>query len=51
MPPDVFLSYPRADGETLAANLRQRLAREAPDIVVKYDRLCLEGGADSDRKS
>src|SRR5579863_9391747 len=39
MPPEVFLSCARADGETLAADLRQRLAREAPDIVV------IEGGA------
>jgi hypothetical protein len=46
MPPEVFLSYARADGETLAADLRQRLAREAPDIVVKYDRLFLGGGRD-----
>jgi len=42
--PEVFLSYARADGERLAAELRQRLAKEAPDIVVKYDRLFLEGG-------
>jgi hypothetical protein len=42
----VFLSYARADGEPLAAKLRKRLAKEAPDIVVKYDRLFLEGGRD-----
>jgi hypothetical protein len=44
--PEVFLSYARADGELQAADLRQRLAQEAPDIVVKYDRLFLEGGRD-----
>jgi hypothetical protein len=40
----VFLSYARADGETRAAELRERLAREAPDIEIKQDRLFLEGG-------
>jgi hypothetical protein len=44
--PAVFLSYARADGELLAADLRQLLAKEAPDIIVKYDRLFLEGGRD-----
>jgi TIR domain len=42
--PGVFLSYARADGETRAAELRERLAREAPDIEIKQDRLFLEGG-------
>jgi hypothetical protein len=42
--PGVFLSYARADGETAAAMLRDRLAREAPDISIKQDRLVLEGG-------
>jgi len=42
--PGVFLSYARADGEQPAAKLRERLAREAPDIVIKQDRLFLEGG-------
>jgi hypothetical protein len=34
MPPKAFLSYARADGETLAADLRQFLTREAPDMLV-----------------
>src|SRR5437016_5596359 len=42
--PGVFLSYARADGETRAAELRERLAREAPDIEIKQDRQFLEGG-------
>ena len=42
--PEVFLSYARNDGETLAAHLRTRLAKT--DIQVKYDRLFLEGGRD-----
>jgi hypothetical protein len=42
--PGVFLSYARADGETPAAELRERLAREAPDVEIKQDRLFLEGG-------
>ena len=32
--PGVFLSYARADGEDRAAELRERLARQAPDIHV-----------------
>ena len=40
----VFLSYARTDGEAFAAILRERLRDEAPDIVVKQDRLLLEGG-------
>ena len=40
----VFLSYARKDGEEFAATLRERLRREAPDIVIKQDRLDLEGG-------
>jgi WD40 repeat protein len=42
--PGVFLSYARKDGETLAAGLRTRLTREAPDILIQQDRLSLEGG-------
>ena len=42
--PGVFLSYARADGEELAAQLRKRLGLEAPDIVIQQDRLLLEGG-------
>jgi len=42
--PRVFLSYARADGELPAADLRERLKREAPDIEIKQDRLFLEGG-------
>ncbi len=40
----VFLSYARADGEHSAEALRQRLNQQAPDIVIKQDRLLLEGG-------
>jgi hypothetical protein len=40
----VFLSYAREDGENLAQDLRTRLQREAPDIVIKQDRILLEGG-------
>jgi TIR domain len=40
----VFLSYARADGEAHAAQVRERLAREASDIMVQQDRLLLEGG-------
>ncbi len=42
--PGVFLSYARADGEACAAELRERLAREASDIEIKQDRIFLEGG-------
>ena len=42
--PEVFLSYARKDGETQAAGLRNRLKRNAPDIVIKQDRIFLEGG-------
>jgi WD40 repeat protein len=42
--PGVFVSYARADGEAQAAELRERLAREAPDIEIKQDRIFLEGG-------
>jgi hypothetical protein len=42
----VFLSHARADGETRAAKLRERLKRQARDIDIKYDRLFLEGGRD-----
>jgi WD40 repeat protein len=41
---ELFLSYARADGEGRAAELRERFAREAPDIKIKQDRLLLEGG-------
>jgi hypothetical protein len=40
----VFLSYARSDGEGRAAELRERLAREAPDIEIRQDRQLLEGG-------
>ncbi len=40
----VFLSYARKDGEDFAAALRERLRDKAPDIVIKQDRLVLEGG-------
>jgi WD40 repeat protein len=42
--PRVFLSYARADGELPAAQLCDRVAREASDIVIRQDRLFLEGG-------
>jgi len=40
----VFLSYARKDGEQFAANLRERLSEKTPDIVIKQDRILLEGG-------
>jgi WD40 repeat protein len=40
----VFLSYARTDGEDFARMLRDRLRDKAPDIVIKQDRLLLEGG-------
>ena len=40
----VFLSYARSDGEGFAKTLRERLSLQAPDIVIKQDRLLLEGG-------
>jgi hypothetical protein len=42
--PGVFLSYARADGEGRAFELRERLTRDANDIVIQQDRLFLEGG-------
>ena len=39
-----FISYARADGEQFAASLRERMAREAPDIRVWQDRSEIEGG-------
>jgi hypothetical protein len=41
---EIFLSYARQDGGTLASVLRPRLIDQAPDVGVKYDRLFLEGG-------
>jgi WD40 repeat protein len=40
----VFLSYARDDGENFTQELRTRLQGEAPDIVIKQDRILLEGG-------
>src|SRR5580765_6979496 len=40
----VFLSYARQDGENFAQELRTRLRSEASDIVIKQDRIFLEGG-------
>jgi WD40 repeat protein len=40
----VFLSYARKDGEGFAEKLRARLGREASDVVIKQDRILLEGG-------
>lgn len=39
----VFLSYARHDGEARAAEIREQLTREAPNIVIRQDRLFLEG--------
>ena len=39
-----FISYARADGEPFAALLRERIAKEAPDIRVWQDRPEIEGG-------
>jgi WD40 repeat protein len=40
----VFLSYARKDGESCATNVRERLRKEAADILLKQDREVLEGG-------
>ena len=40
----VFLSYARKDGQDFATRLRERLQREASDILIKQDRIFLEGG-------
>lgn len=42
--PRVFISYARQDGEQVAAALRTRLEREAPEIALWQDRARLEGG-------
>lgn len=39
-----FISYARADGERFAASLRERMAREVPDVRVWQDRPEIEGG-------
>lgn len=39
-----FVSYARADGETLARELMVRLSTDAPEIPIWMDRLELEGG-------
>jgi hypothetical protein len=44
VPPRVFISYARADGEDSARLLRQRLATEQPEIGVWHDRARLEAG-------
>ena len=38
------MSYARKDGEDFAEKLRARIGREASDIVIKQDRIFLEGG-------
>src|SRR5262245_33559825 len=40
----VFISYARKDGEAFAVALRERLAKEAPDLLVWQDRPEIEGG-------
>jgi TIR domain/NB-ARC domain len=40
----VFLSYAREDGEAFKDHLRNLLAAEAPEIVIKHDRDLLDGG-------
>lgn len=40
----VFISYARADGETLARALQERLNAAAPELPTWLDRLELEGG-------
>ena len=42
----VFLSYARHDGEARAAEIREQLTRETLNIVIRQDRLFLEGGTD-----
>ena len=41
--PEVFISYPRQDGEALARTIRERLGREHPDIRLWQDRAEMEG--------
>src|SRR5262245_51008559 len=43
-PPRAFISYARADGETVAASLRRRLQTELPELTLWHDRSNLEGG-------
>jgi len=43
----VFLSYARKDGEDFAATLRERLRTQAPDIVIKQDRISQTAGSQS----
>jgi WD40 repeat protein len=40
----IFISYARRDGKAFAANLRERLRAEAPDIRVWQDLIEIEGG-------
>ena len=40
----VFISYARKDGEVFADKLRERLKKDAPDILVWQDRQEIEGG-------
>jgi hypothetical protein len=48
--PRLFLSYAREDGELPAAEIRKRLSREAPDIVIQQDRLfCTAASAGGSR--
>jgi hypothetical protein len=44
--PVAFLSYARKDGEEFARKLRERLAREQPEITLWRDRDKMEGGVD-----
>ncbi len=44
VPPRVFLSYARKDGEAFATALRRRLADEEPGITLWQDLVELEGG-------
>ncbi len=43
-PPRAFISYARSDGSRLAADLRQRLQREYPEITLWLDRAQMIGG-------
>ena len=42
--PRVFISYARQYGEEFAKALRERLAREEPEITLWQDRAQMEGG-------
>jgi hypothetical protein len=44
--PRAFLSYARADGESFARQLRERLKKQEPEITLWQDRSHMRGGED-----